>query len=136
VSDLACIEAFTLRYSENDSMNIRMRFRVRVADLLERRGLKQKTLIGDNTEGWISNIMTGRRGVRLEDLEAIANILNVPPSELIRAPTDVTLELTPQEVRLVEAFRVLSGVEQHALLMVATLRQRSGKAGRPTREDV
>lgn len=114
-----------------------MRFRVRVADLLEQRGLKQKALIGENTEGWISNIMTGRRGVRLEDLETIAGVLGIPPAELIRDPENSTLELTPTEVRLVQAFRALSGHEQHAVLTIATLRQRKARAtgGRPSASD-
>jgi len=113
-------------------MDIRMRFRVRVADLLEQRGLKQKSLVADKTEGWISNIMTGRRGVRLEDLDTIAGVLNVPPAELIRDPHNQTFELTPNEIRLVEAFRRLSPTEQQALLTLATLRYR--KVGRPAKD--
>lgn len=129
--ELSPVDGFARRDNIYGCMNILMRFRVRVADLLEQRGLKQKELRGDHTEGWISNIMTARRGVGLEDLESIANILNIPPAELIRDPMNTTLELTPNEIRLVQAFRALSGHEQNAVLTMATLRQRSGKAGRP-----
>lgn len=139
MSQLALPESLTVSYKACYSaggMDIRMRFRVRVADLLEQRGLKQKALRADNSEGWISNIMTGRRGIRLEDLETIAGILNTPPAELIRDPANAILELTPLEVRLVEAFRVLSGHEQAALLTIATLRQRKARqAGRPNGSD-
>ena len=134
MNELTHAESTTGRYINwysGRAMDIRMRFRVRVADLLEQRGLKQKALSADKSEGWISNIMTGRRGVRLQDLESIAGVLGVPPSELIRAPEDTMIELTATEGRIVEAFRRLSPTEQQALLTVATLRYR--KVGRPAK---
>lgn len=114
-------------------MRVVERFRLRVISLLEDRKQTQKSLRGDKTEGWISNIMLGRRGIKIQDAEEIADILNVPLAELIRRPEDQVYELSPTETRLIEAFRRMSLTEQHALLTMATLRYR--KVGRPANVD-
>lgn len=114
-------------------MTIVERFRLRVIALLEDRGLTQKSIRGTKTEGWVSNIITGRRGIRLIDVEEVANALNVPVAELMRRPEDRCYDLSSTEARLIEAFRRLSHVEQQALLTVATLRFRH--IGRPNRQE-
>jgi transcriptional regulator with XRE-family HTH domain len=111
-------------------MTIVERFRLRVIGLLEDRGLTQKAIRGSKTEGWVSNIITGRRGIRLNDVEQIADALNVPVAELMRRPEDHVYDLSQTESRLIEAFRKLSHHEQQALLTMATLRFR--RVGRPS----
>lgn len=106
------------------------RFRLRVLDLLEDRGLFQKDLKGPFSAGWISNKLKGSRGLYFRDVTQIAEALNVPVSELVRHPDDKTYDLSALEARLIEAFRKLSITEQQALLTMATLRHRG--PGRPT----
>lgn len=105
------------------------RFRLRVLELMEERHITQKALKGNNTEGWISNKIHGRRGVQLDEAEEIAGALQVPLAELIRRPDDQHYTLDNLESRLVEAFRQFSKDEQSALLILATLRQRQAPHG-------
>lgn len=134
INDLPANSPITECYSvHGTSMTVVERFRLRVISLLEDRGLKQNMIRGSKTEGWVSNILTGRRGIRLNDVEEIASALNVPVAELVRRPDDRTYDLTATEARLIEAFRRLSQTEQHALLTLATLRFRH--VGRPTRNE-
>lgn len=100
------------------------RFRLRVIGLLEEKGLHQKDLRGSKTEGWVSNIITGRRGIKLDDVEGIAEALNVPVAELVRRGDDRVYDLSGTEARLIDAFRQLSFNEQTSLLTLATLRLR------------
>lgn len=105
------------------------RFVLRVTGLLEDRKQPQKSLRGEKTEGWISNIVKLRRALKLNDADEIAEALGVPLSELVRRPEDRTYELSGNEARLLDAYRRMSPVEQQALITIATLRYR--KVGRP-----
>jgi len=107
-----------------EPMTALKRFRLRVIEVLEQRGLTQKSLKGDRTEGWIANIIAGRRNLRLDDAERIADALQMPLSELVRRPDDRTYELDNLESLLVETFRQFSVEEQKALLTVITVRHR------------
>src|SRR3977135_4227089 len=110
------------------------RFRVRVMGLIEDRGLNQKDLKGSKTEGWISNIVTGRRGIKLNDVEGIAEALNVPVAELVRKPEDRVYDLSATEARLIEAFRKIPAQEQQAILILSTARFRQD--GRRNHRDI
>lgn len=105
-------------------MTATARFRLRVISLLEEKGWTQKSLKGDSSEGWISNVITGRRNLKLDDAEKIAARLQRPLAELLRRPDDHVYELDNLEARLVEAFRAMNETEQQAFITIATLRQR------------
>jgi hypothetical protein len=109
------------------------RFLLRVNGLLQDRRQTQKSLRGDKTEGWISNIMRERRALKLNDADELAETLGVPLAELVRRPDDRTYELTGTEARVIEAFRRLSPTEQQAAIALLTLRQR--KVGRPPKNE-
>lgn len=109
------------------------RFVLRVTGLLADRKQTQKSLRGEYSEGWISNIVKLRRALKLDDAEDIAEALGVPLSELIRRPDDRTYELNGTEARLLDAFRRMSPTEQQSLITIATLRYR--KVGRPHKSD-
>lgn len=127
-------------YSEGQvaPMTALARFRLRVIEVLDARGLTQKSIRGTKTEGWIANIIAGRRNLRLDDAEAIADALQMPLSELVRRADDRTYELDNLESLLVETFRQFHPDEQKALLTIVTLRQRpapyaAGKQVAPAR---
>lgn len=113
-------------------MNATKRFVLRVTELLAERKQTQKSLRGENSEAWISNIVKLRRALKLDDADDIATALDVPLSELVRRPEDVTYELDGTEARLLDAYRQLAPVEQQALITLATLRTR--RIGRPSKK--
>ena len=51
------------------AMNVVERFLLRVNEILHERNENQKSLRGDKSEAWISNIMRGSRQLRLRDAE-------------------------------------------------------------------
>jgi hypothetical protein len=108
------------------------RFVLRVTGLLAERRQTQKSLRGDKSEGWISNIVKLRRALKLDDADEIANALEVPLSELVRRPEDVTYQLSGPEARLLDAYRQLAQAEQQSILTLATLRSR--RVGRPVKK--
>lgn len=115
------------------SLTARERFRLRVISLLEQRGLTQKALKGERSEGWISNIIAGRRNLKLDDAQQIADALQTPLAELLTRPDDQLYELDNLESLLIESFRQLAPDEQKALLTITTLRHRQAPyaSGRP-----
>jgi transcriptional regulator with XRE-family HTH domain len=115
---------YSERRSDYTPMTLAQRFRLRVAEILEGKGLHQKDLAAEGKDSWVSNKLAGRRGITLQDVEQIAGALNVPPAELVRSPADRVYELRAVEAEIVEAFRKLSDGEQRALLTIATLRLR------------
>ncbi|HMJ82296.1 MAG TPA: hypothetical protein VK504_03975 [Vicinamibacterales bacterium] len=120
-----------LRCYKVSTVNASKRFILRVTGLLSDRQQTQKSLRGDKTEGWISNIVKLRRALKLDDAETIADALETPLSELVRRPEDVTYELSGAEARLLDAYRQLAPAEQQSLLTLATLRTR--RVGRPSK---
>jgi transcriptional regulator with XRE-family HTH domain len=54
---------------------------------------------------WISGILSGDQNLRLDYLDAIADALNLSPSELIRYDDATLRELTPSEMRLLTHYR-------------------------------
>lgn len=67
-------------------------------------------------QAWATGIHNGSQDLRLKDLDDVAELLGVPPGELVRAYDRNYLELTMAETRLVEYFRCLPDtVRQHWL---------------------
>lgn len=68
---------------------------------------------------WISNILAGRRDLRLIHLDAVAEFFRVPPAELLRRPDDVSMELSPTERLLIRNLRRMDPVQRDSFLNVA-----------------
>lgn len=56
---------------------------------------------------WVSNLLTGRFGLSLDELDAAARAVGVPPSELVRDYDEEARVLTPSESRILRALRQL-----------------------------
>lgn len=65
---------------------------------------------------WASGIITGKQDLRLADLDAVAELLGVPPGDLVRRNHDHYLEVIPSEMRFLQHIRRLPDtIRQHWL---------------------
>lgn len=103
------------------------RLRRRLAILIDERSnasrFRQKALARhlNKTEAWLTNVLNGRRGLRLVDLDTIADFFHVPPSELIRAGDDPLVEVSPSELALLKKMRRSSPSFREAVWTLAGL---------------
>jgi len=82
-----------------------------------------------HTDQWVSDILNREGGVRLRDLDAIAEVMGIPPGDLIRRDDDLYVEVSPSEFRLLHQLRALPEVLRrhwfsfvdHALRIEASL---------------
>lgn len=65
---------------------------------------------------WASGIFGGRQDLRLKDLDAVAELLGVPPGDLVRRDDDHYLEVIPSEMLLLRHIRSLPDTVRHHLL--------------------
>ncbi len=56
---------------------------------------------------WVSDVVHGRQDLRLRDLDAVADAMDVPPGDLVRRSDRQYLEVTNSEARLLRYFRAL-----------------------------
>jgi len=109
---------------------LRRRLRVLLDERLPGGKIRQKRLCaflqgrGDKSksEAWLSNILKGRRGVRLKDLDGIADFFAMPPGELIRNEGDALWELTPLEMAVIKRWRRLDYDDKRSMLTFMELR--------------
>lgn len=87
----------------------------RLCAFLQGRGDKRKS------EAWLSNILNGRRGIRLKDLDGIAEFFQIPPGELVRNEGDEMWELTPLEMHVMRRWRRIDLEEKRAFLVLLQL---------------
>src|SRR3990167_100347 len=89
-------------------MTARTRVRLRIKHLLEERGKTQRLFAKALGHGdqWASNFLRGEFALSLDQIDAAAAFLGVPPSELVREGGD-PWELSPSEMRVVRAMRML-----------------------------
>lgn len=59
------------------------------------------------SQPWLVKILSGENALRLDDLDAVAAVLQMPAAELIRDNENALLELRPSEVRAIRALRRL-----------------------------
>lgn len=83
-------------------------------------GLRRTKLAKDvgHTPTWLSNVMTGRRGVRVADLDKIADFFRLPVGELVRLDDDEMVEVTPTEKKLLRRFRRANQDLRHLIMSV------------------
>lgn len=97
----------------------RTRVRQRIVRLLEDRGKTQRAFAKALGHGdqWASNLLSGRFSLSLEDFDSAAKFLGVPASELVRV-SDEPWELSPTEMRVVRALRMLPPAVRDHLVML------------------
>lgn len=89
---------------------IRLRIRARLDELGMTarelaRAVRQDATDDREKDAWISGILSGRQGVHLKHLDAIADKLALAPSELVRYDAAALRELTPREMRLLKHYQ-------------------------------
>jgi transcriptional regulator with XRE-family HTH domain len=96
------------------------RVRQRITRLLEDRGHTQRAFAKALGHGdqWASNLLSGRSQLTWDDLDKVAKFLRVPPSEIVRMSEDAW-ELTPTEMRVVRALRMLPPAVRDHLVTLA-----------------
>jgi transcriptional regulator with XRE-family HTH domain len=117
-------------------MNAMERLRRRLETLLDTRTqagqIRQKRLAEymGKSEAWLSNILAGKKGVRLVDLDALAEFFHVPPSELIREADNDLVEVTSAELGFLRKLRRASIETRAALYHIAGLDESGKPAGK------
>lgn len=71
------------------------------------------------SDGWISNVLKGRQGLSLDDLDTVADALDLPPSALVKEAGSALEELRPTEARMVRAIRELPPALRDYLVVLA-----------------
>lgn len=62
---------------------------------------------------WASGIFKGKSKLRLEDLDYVADLLGIPPGDLVRRDGDHYLEVIPSEIRFLQHLRALPDTVRH-----------------------
>lgn len=92
------------------------RVRLRIAAWTKDQGHGSKKALADAVTGlygvkrsptWATDIVKGRQDLRLQDLDAVADAMDVPPGDLVRRNDRQYLEVTNAEARLIRYFRAL-----------------------------
>src|SRR3990167_7636436 len=96
------------------------RVRQRIARLLDDRGHTQRAFAQALGHGdqWASNLLSGRSQLSWDDLDRTAQFFGVPPGEIVRV-SDEPWELSPTEMRLVRALRMLPPTVRDHLVTLA-----------------
>lgn len=96
------------------------RVRQRIKRLLEDRGATQRQLaqwLGHGDQ-WVSNLLAGRHALSLSELDRVAAFFKVPPGEIVRM-SEEPWELSPSEMRMMRALRMLPEVVRDHLVTLA-----------------
>lgn len=59
----------------------------------------------DKSEAWVTNVLQGKRGIRIVDLDKVADFFRIPPSDLVREDNAELIEVTPSEKALLRKMR-------------------------------
>lgn len=106
--------------SSMSTPDVRTRVRQRIRRLLEDRGHTNRafaTALGHKDQ-WASNLLAGRFPLSLDEIDAVAEFLRVPPGEIVRV-ADEPWELTPTEMRVIRAIRMLPPPIRDHLVILA-----------------
>lgn len=109
--------------------NAATRVRKRIAEWVKEQGHGSRKKIADAVRGmygepksqsWVTDILDGpeKKGqdLRLRDLDAIADLMDVPPGELVRREDSIFLELSHTEYRMVRFFRTMPDIARQHLI--------------------
>lgn len=85
------------------------RVRRRIRERLDELGMTGRELVQamnpPKSDAWISGILAGSQGLQLENLDEVAAILRLSPTELTRHDDADLRELTPSEMRLLRHYQ-------------------------------
>lgn len=96
-----------------------------LCDLLDDRTpgakIKQKTFAKHmhHSEAWLTNVLHGKRGMRIVDLDKMAEFFHLPVSEFVREPDAELIEVTPSEKALLRRLRRTSQNYRDSVLTLA-----------------
>lgn len=109
--------------------NAAARVRRRIAEWVKEQGHGSRKQLADAVKGlygeprspsWVTDIIDGpdKKGqdLRLRDLDAVADVLGVPPGELVRRDDTIVLELSHTEYRMVKFFRAMPDIARQHLV--------------------
>lgn len=109
--------------------NAAQRVRRRIAEWVTEQGHGSRKRIADavtglygepRTASWVTDIIDGpdKKGqdLRLRDLDAVAEVMGVPPGELVRREGSIVLELSHTESRMVRFYRALPDIARQHLV--------------------
>lgn len=114
-------------------MDAMERLRRRLAYLLDERThagrIRHKALARHmgKSEVWLSNVLSAKRGLRIVDLDRLAEFFHVPVSEFVRETDADLIEVTPTELALLRKLRRASDTFRDAMLALAGLEAHSTK---------
>lgn len=103
------------------------RCRRRLALLLDERTeagkIRQKTFARHmrKSGAWLTNVLNGKRGLRIVDLDRVADFFRLPVSEFVRETDTDLVEVTPTEKRLLRKLRRAPEEFRDSVLMMAGL---------------
>lgn len=98
------------------TLDAAQRVRARIKDWVAKQGHGSRVALANavngmygatRTSSWVTGVVNGSQDIRLADLDAIAECLDVPPGDLVRKPDRNYLELTMAETRVLMHFRAL-----------------------------
>jgi transcriptional regulator with XRE-family HTH domain len=97
-----------MRKDAVDRIRLRIRSRLDELGMTARelaRAVRQDATDDREKDGWISGILSGRQGLHVKYLDAVAEKLALSPSELVRHDDAALRELTPREMRLLKHYQ-------------------------------
>lgn len=103
------------------------RCRRRLAILLDERTpagkIRQKTFADymGKSEAWLTNVLSGKRGLRIIDLDRVADFFRLPVSEFVREADAELVEVTPTEKKLLRKLRRAPEGFRDSVLTLAAL---------------
>jgi transcriptional regulator with XRE-family HTH domain len=77
----------------------------------------------NKSEAWLSNVLSGKRGLRIVDLDKVADFFHLPVSELVRESDAELVEVTPSEQSLLRKVRRMNKEYRDGIYLFAGLPQ-------------
>lgn len=114
-------------------MNAAERVRRRIAELLAERGWTQAALAAalGKTSPWMSQLLSGRLNLGLDELDAVALACGSTAVELVRDPEQFQYcaDLTPSEMAMLRRYRKLGPSIRDALSLIVQAIEATDRAG-------
>lgn len=97
------------RMAADAKTRVRSRIRARLDELNMTGRELANAVFGEfgkpKSDAWISGVLSGAQALSLDDLDAVADKLNLPPSELVRDDDSELREIRPHEMRLLRHYQ-------------------------------
>lgn len=106
--------------------------RLRLREEMAQQDVSQRDLAGmlKWSQGRVAKVLTGRVQLLVDDLEAICTVLTLRPTEAVRdRGYEFAAELTPTELRILEAFRRLPKPTADAMLHILKVQDMAREEG-------